>query len=167
MPALDNPRHESYCQDRAKGMSVQKAGYTSGFSKRSYYSVENRADVKARILELKDAPVGRAEMIRMYQSLYDKAVEANNLTVASRSLAMLAFISGHGSDPRKPQKMNPPVRRGGTPKPTKEKRAQKDRTPPSEELEEEADDGTEPAHAGGERDISDIHKTLGGLHSDT
>ncbi|MGI8840972.1 MAG: hypothetical protein ACR2F8_09385 [Caulobacteraceae bacterium] len=89
MPILDNPRHEAFCQARAKGFSPEDAYEEAGFSPGNEHAARlgRRPEVRARLGELRaeQSDIGGAKLRAVIATLL-------RLTAASEALESPAAI---------------------------------------------------------------------------
>lgn len=69
MPVLSNPRHETFCQEKAKGRTNMEAYLTAGYKGKNRNSADvtakrlaDRPEVKARLAELMEGAAEKAEV---------------------------------------------------------------------------------------------------------
>jgi len=153
MPKLENERHEQYAQERANGLRPVQIARKLGWTGYSYSVLERRPDIKERVEELKQMPVDRQEIIRMWREVHKQAMDKKDLTTAThalRQIGVLAEFPIHDRRKRKPG----------------DKRGKKTPAPPVDVPDEEFHERKAPSDAGGSRDISEINRALDGLDGD-
>jgi len=101
MPALDNPRHERFAQDLAKGMSASEAYVSAGYkeSRSAASRLSTNVDVVARVAEIQNRATIRTEIT--LASLMEEAAEiqaaalkANQHSAAVAALTAKAKLAG-------------------------------------------------------------------------
>lgn len=105
MPVLDNPRHERFAQEIAKGCSATEAYALAGYKPNQPNAARLISNdmVKARVAELQEAGAKRAEVT--IESLIDeaadiqtKAVQAGQHSAAVAALTAKAKLAGKWID---------------------------------------------------------------------
>lgn len=104
MPALTNPKHERFAQERAKGTGQFEAYRLVGYAGDEAHAsrLEARADVRGRIAELQERAAIRTELTaasitERLLSIADKAEQTNaapGLGVARQALMDAAKLNG-------------------------------------------------------------------------
>lgn len=101
MPALDNPRHERFAQDLAKGKSAADAYVSAGYqeSRSAASRLSTNVNVVARVAEIQDRSAIRTEIT--LQTLMTEAAEiqaaamkANQHSAAIAALTAKAKLAG-------------------------------------------------------------------------
>lgn len=101
MPALDNPRHERFAQELAKGKTADEAYQTAGYkpNRGNATTLKANQSVLDRVAEIKDRGAVRAEIT--LQTLMEEAAEiqaaamkANQHSAAIAALTAKAKLAG-------------------------------------------------------------------------
>lgn len=159
MPALHNEKHETYAQERFKGASTFRAAEKAGYTRHAVQGLQKRADIKARIEELRGAPMGLGSLLIMWREALERAIARRDLTAENRCLRQITILS------------NFPVRDEGrheqkdANKRTKERKAQRMRDAPDPALKEPEDDGDTDDQSA--PDVQALDRLLGRLDNDT
>lgn len=105
---LDNARHERFCQERAKGKTVDEAYVLAGFkpSRSNAHRLSTKEDVRARVAELQERAAHRteitaAQIAERLLRIADKGEElkhAPGLSVSRAALMDVAKLNGHITD---------------------------------------------------------------------
>ena len=101
MPALENARHEKFCQEVASGKSASESDVLAGYqaSRRNASRLRQLTSVRARIREIceagsKSAEVSIASLLAELEDARAKATTLGQLSAAVRATAEKAKIRG-------------------------------------------------------------------------
>jgi phage terminase small subunit len=101
MPALENTRHEAFCQALAKGMSIDNAYAEAGYSpnRGNAARLNTNERVRVRVAELQAASAERAEVTaadlsEQLEDIRKRALEANQMGAAAQAVMGRAKLHG-------------------------------------------------------------------------
>lgn len=101
MPALDNPKHEKFAQELAKGQSATEAYVAAGYteSRSAASRLSTNVNVVARVAELQDRGAKRAEvtiasLIQEAAEIQEAAKEDKQYSAATAALTAKAKLAG-------------------------------------------------------------------------
>lgn len=102
MPALENPKHERFAQELAKGKTAdeayQNAGYKADRSNAAKLTANNH--IQARVAEIVERASVRVEitlakLMEMAATVYDRSLEQGQNAAAISAVKELGVLSGH------------------------------------------------------------------------
>jgi phage terminase small subunit len=101
MPALQNPKHERFAQELAKGKSATDAYVIAGYklSEQNAHRLTRNDDVKTRVAEIVDRGAIRSEitlasLMQEAGEIQAAAMEAKQLSAATAALTVKAKLAG-------------------------------------------------------------------------
>lgn len=101
MPALQNPKHERFAQDLAKGMSASEAYVSAGYkeSRSAASRLSTNVNILARVAEIKDRGAIRTEitlasLMKEAAEIQSAALKANQHSAAVAALTAKAKLAG-------------------------------------------------------------------------
>lgn len=107
MPALDNPRHERFCQALAKGKTADEAYKEAGYkaNRHNAAALGREQHIKTRVAELQEPGAKRARitaqrLMEMAETVYDNAVASGQNSAAIAAVKELGVLSGERIEKR-------------------------------------------------------------------
>jgi len=102
MPVLDNPRHELFAQELAKGKSASEAYVTAGYAENDGNAIRLKGNerISARVAEIVERSSVRVEitlakLMEMAATVYDRSLEQGQNAAAISAVKELGVLSGY------------------------------------------------------------------------